>query len=575
MSTLETPPKTRRRTPDDASEFEREQLRFFLTPDELPNTLATLNPSLAWLPFLLEGALTRDQNLLVSWMARNFADYGALREVVANLRFFGPDTAKLLELRLDSHAANLPPLLVKCWRLVIRGMRASTPLLLRHSWFELAPRIRAGDTSPDLLDRLCQILRPTIRLSGRIALPEEGEKNPTYPWELMSIDYEIEEDFTTEEVLSAWPKDSNPSTDRMLLSRLANTLSAALDDASDAGVENDVGYSISDSDVPSVAEHPQNAHRSGFFPAVRVLASLWERLAQKAPGAALVVLEDWRNRPHKLMRRMVLFASANPIVYDESAADALITLPQGELFLTGARVEVFRLIRARWRSFSVERRDVILHRLCAGPPQDWFSETVDAAVHIDRVRYDILAEMERLQLSLNPEAEAVLQQIRSRRDKWQPAPPEQIGFLTWFEGGSTVINDVTKLSGVADEDLIPAVARLAAQRTPLEGDSWQGLCLSDPDRAVRGLAAAAAAANWPLDAWRPVLWSQSKYSAPETERTIALLLLRMPDELLSSMLSDASWWLDEHAATLSEDVLWPAWDRLADSLLATKDGLDE
>lgn len=48
------PKSARKRTPEDVTEFEREQLRFFLAGDDLATTLATINPSLAWLPVLSE-----------------------------------------------------------------------------------------------------------------------------------------------------------------------------------------------------------------------------------------------------------------------------------------------------------------------------------------------------------------------------------------------------------------------------------------------------------------------------------------------------------------------------------------
>lgn len=45
---------TSKKTPKDATEFEREQLRFFLTKSDAAAVLAEVNPSLAWLPMLVE-----------------------------------------------------------------------------------------------------------------------------------------------------------------------------------------------------------------------------------------------------------------------------------------------------------------------------------------------------------------------------------------------------------------------------------------------------------------------------------------------------------------------------------------
>src|SRR5690348_2138934 len=89
----------RKKTPKDASDFEREQLRFFLSSEDLAATLANVNPSLAWLPLLSEMKLIQDERQLIAWVERNFSDTDAVRDVVENLHFFGPETARLLEFR--------------------------------------------------------------------------------------------------------------------------------------------------------------------------------------------------------------------------------------------------------------------------------------------------------------------------------------------------------------------------------------------------------------------------------------------------------------------------------------------
>src|SRR5260370_20504618 len=125
----------KRRTPTDATEFEREQLRFFLSGDDLAVTLATLNPSLAWFSVLSEMKLIQNERELVAWIQGNFGSVEALREVVANLAYFGPETAAFLKSRLDAQASTLTPLLVKSWNLVIRHMRTAKQGLARVAWF--------------------------------------------------------------------------------------------------------------------------------------------------------------------------------------------------------------------------------------------------------------------------------------------------------------------------------------------------------------------------------------------------------------------------------------------------------
>jgi hypothetical protein len=99
MSEAAPTPENTRETPDNATAFEREQLRFFLSQGDVATTLATLNPSLAWLPMLWQMQLIQNERQLFSWIERNFADVEAIRDVIANLRFFGPDTANFLDHR--------------------------------------------------------------------------------------------------------------------------------------------------------------------------------------------------------------------------------------------------------------------------------------------------------------------------------------------------------------------------------------------------------------------------------------------------------------------------------------------
>ena len=92
---------SQKKTPSDATDFEREQLRFLLGRNDLTATLVEFNPSLAWLPILGEMKLIREETQLAPWIERNFASLEAIRDIAANIRFFGPETADILEFRLN------------------------------------------------------------------------------------------------------------------------------------------------------------------------------------------------------------------------------------------------------------------------------------------------------------------------------------------------------------------------------------------------------------------------------------------------------------------------------------------
>jgi hypothetical protein len=560
---------SRKRTPADATPFEREQLRFFLSGGDLAAILSEVNPSLAWLPVLSEMRLIQSETQLITWIERNFADKDALRDVVANIRFFGPETANFLEYRLNSQSANLPPLLAKSWPLIIRHMRAAKQSLAQNEWFEIAPQLRRGDHSTAVLERLANVLRPKLKIGKRLSWRDTtGHKAPKRPSDLMSIDFKVRESVSSDDVLAAWPNNAAPETDESLLSHLTNVLSAALADATDVGVEGEKGYSTSDTDVPSVARHRQNEYRGGFQAIVRVTAEIWSRLATKSPALAIAMAQRWRGSPFRLMRRLAMFAFTNPVMPGDLAADMLVGLPSGELFLTSSGVEVYRLIRERWKVFPPKKQQRVLRRLRRGPPRSWFRRGAEVDRYIDRSRFDILSDMVRQGFNIGPEARRLLADVRARWPEWQPRPAEQAGFQIWHESGTRALGGgANKLTGVADRELVSEAKRIAAAADFMETDSWQGLCLSNPDRALRGLDAAATQGDWPKDFWEQLLWSRTSYSDAGTEQRIAQLVLVWPQESFDKIAIAASSWLDGHAKTLPDALLWPLWDRIADATL--------
>ncbi|MSO99689.1 MAG: hypothetical protein EXR07_01370 [Acetobacteraceae bacterium] len=462
MTDQQDPKTERKKTPTDASDFEREQLRLFLSEGDLAATLATINPSLAWLPVLSEMKLIQGDNQIIGWIERNFSDEDAVRDVVANIGFFSPETANFLEFRLNREVENLPPVLAKCWQLIIRHIREAQTRLLRDDWFELEPLVLRGDHSAALLERIAQTLRPKLKLGKRISFYDTVRAPHERPWDLMSIDFEVQDGVSTVEFLQAWSKNATAETDLSLLAKLTSALEAALADAADVGVEGNKGNGTTDHDVPSVAHHVQNTYRSGFHAIVRVMAELWLRLARKSPQLALPLLRRWCHIDFRLMRRLVLFACADPVVSSDVAADMLIELPRGELFLTSSSVEVFRLIRTRWPDFAVEKQRAILRRLCEGPPRDWFREGVEIDQTIDRSRFDILAEMERDGLAIGGSASDLLNEIRTRWPTWRLRPAEQAGFHVWHESSSGAVDGgAEKLTGVPDSELVAESKKLA------------------------------------------------------------------------------------------------------------------
>jgi hypothetical protein len=573
MSDAVQPNTSRKKTPTDATAFEREQLRFFLSGGDLSASLAELNPSLAWLSVLYEMKLVESEAQLVGWVERNFADADAIREVVANIRFFGPETADFLQYRLNAQASTLPSLLVKCWEIIIRQMRTAKQGVVGSEWFRIQPQLKRGDYSPAVVQRLADVLCPKLKIDKRILWTAGEQSVPEKPSDLMSIDYEVDDSISADDVLATWSADVPAEIDERLLDQLTVALEAALDDAVDVGVEGEQGISTSDFNVLSVARHPQNEYRTGFQLIVRVMAEIWTRLAVKSRAKAIAFGERWRDSRHRLTRRLALFAFENPAVPAKFAADMLTHLPSGELFLTSAHVEVSRLLRARWKEFSTQAQRKILKRLREGPPRSWYREGANVEQHIDRARFDVLSDMTRAGMDIGAKGDDLFAKIQARWPSWKPRPLEQAGFHIWSESGPVEPGDDTdRLKRAPASKLLNEARRIAHETGFRVGDSWQGLCPSDPDRAVRGLDAAAARGDWSSAHWERLLWAQAPYADPGTELKIAELLLHWPHDSFDTVAGAASSWLHTHAKALPDDLVWPLWDRIADTVLVESAG---
>ena len=559
--------------PDATTEFERDQARFFLETDDIAATLADINPPLAWMPMLVDWNLIgSDERGLARWIELNLNEEQAVRDVVANIHLLGPDVAESLEHRLLDEEERLLPVLAQSWRIIIRNLRAANQGFPRSAWFGLKPRIMRGDQSPEVLERLSAVLRPKLSIKKRFYLRDEDVMPAAQLSDIMLIEYKVEDDISEAEVLEAWPQDTSAEADANMLGYLAEALDLTLADALEIGIESNEGYGVSDVDIPSVANHPQNEHHSGFLEITRVIAELWTRLAQKDPDRALDFLNRWRASRFRLNHRLALYACADPSVPVGVVADVLTGLPNGELFLTNAAVEVYSLLKARWNELTPTKRTVIEQRLCEGPPREWFREGAEIDRAIDRCRFDVLGQMEQTGFQLGAATKAVLKEIRERWPQWILRPEEQTGFRIWSSIGHGVVGDPTKLQGIADDRLVAEAMRIDAAADFGAGDSWRALCITEPDRALRGLEAEAQAGRWPEKAWRPFFWERQTLGGPDVGERVARLLLDCPEDQFGEIAGESCYWLTKRYAAINDSDQWKLWDKI---LVATSNEQDE
>ena len=548
-------------TPIDVSDFEREQLRFFLGNNDTVGILSEVNPSLAWLPILAGMNLLQNDAALPAWVERNFSSVDAVREVVENIRFFKAESARILEIRLNAQRDTLEPLLTQCWRIIIRHIHNAEHGTLQNEWFQLAPRLKRSDLSAEVLDRLSDVLTPKLFVEKRFGWYDEPGHIIERPSDVLSIKYKVDDGISESDFFGVWPKDAPAAIEEQLVRTLTNSLGQVLADAIDVGVESNVSLSISDVDVPSVAVHEQNAFREGFLPIVRVIAELWSRLVAKNARVARKILQEWQSSKFRLVHRLALYAAADENVNPQLAAGVLIDLPLGELFLTNSVVEVHRLIRGRWGQFPAKQRTLIQKRIVDGPPVDWFKEGVDLSRPIDSCRFQLLLDLERSGVPLGKQAANLLREIRERHPTWRDAEPEKAGFVMWQGSVTPTVGTKEKLASVPSDQLIQAAKKAADEADFMDGDSWQRLCQSEPVLAFHGIEKAPASERWHEWAWRPLLWAANKVTDVDELNRIAALLVKWPETTtFDGTASGAAFWMDQVSDRLKAPVLWKLWD---------------
>ena len=573
--------QSKKKTPNDVSEFERQQLRFSLARGHLTTTLAEMNPSIAWLPWLDEQKFLQRNTDVAAWIEQNLNDVNEIRNVADNIHLLNAETAQSLESNLNRLGNSLPPLLVKCWRLMIKHMRFWDYQQLSSEWLNIQSRIGTDDWSPEVISRFCEALKPKPMVSKLVRWREGMVDEPQRLADLINIEFKVHNLVNTKKILSLLPTDIPPDVREQLLQALTHTLETALDEAVDNEVEHNQGFSVSDRDIPCITTCAHGFGQPGFQPIVSVITAIWKPLAAKDSSDALEIVDQWRKSKHRLLRRLALYAAANPVVPAETVAEILQKLPQGELFISNSTIEVYELLRQRWNDLGPEQRRAIEARLRERPPADCLREGMEAdssisSERIQRCQFDLLGNLQRDGLDLGNESTQLLKEIQARWPAWQLRLSREYGLRVLLGGYVQSVRpiDCGELENQTDDELV-ATAETEGMGvifreeetgpTVTESPDWEACCRHKPQRALQALVSQAQRKLWSTPAWDKFLW-MAKVNDNESAQRIMQLLLDTPDDSLMRLIPSASWWLSREVERLPDEGLWKLWDRLVDSV---------
>ncbi len=473
--------------------------------------LGELAPAPAWLPVLSGQRVFADGRASPGpWIANRLTDPEMIRACAAAPPV-GEQTWWFVGRAVEDKAAALPMEHRKAWRLIRRAAQVRT-FASHHPWYAVRGRAVAGDVDYEVREAVARSFRPHLRVRSPNLPPglPSPEGGPTPVRSLVHADFgPAKHPPAAREVLDVWPQEAR--AEAALLRTLCRALEEALEEAEDAGFLD--GLDRTSFDVPSVADHPQNQHRYGFMPIVRLVADLWARLALGALAEARAFAAAWGASRFLLLRRLHLHAVAEPAVFGaDEAAVVLRGLDDADFWSDDFRRESMRLMAERWTSFRGADREGLEVRIRAGMPRALFPEGAfgDEAQWEsirDYTAFIRLARIDAASGKLSSEGQVALADLRGRHPAWVPGLGDRDDFRSWSSITQGPQGDPSSLAGISDADLVGAAMRLQAERYFEQGDVWRIFCESDPERALRGLEAEADAGRWEPSAWQDLLWA--------------------------------------------------------------------
>jgi hypothetical protein len=546
--------------------------------------LGELSPNAEWLSALVDKRVFGgDKGLPGEWIGKRIDDPGMIK-ACADLAAFDDHCRWHINRALDREKAELTAVRARAWRLLLVAKRPKSAGVLDDSWYLAAGNIKRGEADFEAQQLVRRILRPRLEVKRPLHLYDEvkDQKAPETLHDLLRLEFDPAVHAPTSEILAAWPQVAEQEI--ALFRTLDRAMLDAFEEAEDAGLFE--GWDRTSYDVPSVAAHPQNAHRSGFYPITRALADLWHRIAARDVHQARIFAQPWSESPFLLVRRLALFAFEHAAFSPQEAAASILKLDEETFWASGAQVEIMRVLVRRWGQFSDADRHAIEARIRQGVPRDLYP--ADAFENNDEWHsiwvssiYRRLKRIEQTGGAITEESQELLAKISAKYPEWQPSAGDRDDFHFWHESRWGRDGQPELLADIADDRLVKEAMRLQRERHFEQGDVWRVFCSADPERALRGLRVEADNGQWDSEAWRCMLWAANEKGDAAFQFALADLVLRMPDATLRELLPSVPSWLQKRREALSAldqpggGRFLPLWDRLADLTYGAQDNAPE
>lgn len=560
------------RSPDQLEAHEWDQLTWTLQRGDGPKILADANPEAGWASHLQARKLIGvPQTSVGRWVTKRLADRHMIDAALQHLTF-DDEAIWRLENALED-PSDLPRHYHQAWSLIFDNLnRRRRPGGM--DWHLLMRRIRHGQIDVPIQRQIARSLRPQLSVGRALRWPGMPEPSGNGLHDLIRLDFITRQPW--QELLKAWPRGEELS----LLRRLDLALAEALEDAREYGFLEDWRDRTSD-DVRSVSRHAQDHHHDGFYPIIRVMADLLERLVESDRAAARALAQQWTQAREALPQRLHLHALSLAAAFTADEAAAWLRSSDDERFWgLDYRREVMRLLAERWPEFSAEDRLALERRIADEMPLSLFREEVRASPEIPAiVDHETFTRLSRLAVTppgLSEFGARKLAHIAEAHPHWV-ASGERDDFSSWSTERIGEQGDPELLANIPHERLVQQAAAVAESDPMNQGEIWRRFCQVEPQRAFAGLRATAARDETAGHAWTPYFWALDDLEEPDLQRQTLDFLLASPDLDLGPFAHAVVNWLERKREALRSlcgddpEPLLALWDRLATALFGRID----
>ena len=551
--------------PELVCESDWERLRWVLSRRDAEALLADVNPIPRWAKQVSRvGLFAGGQASLASWVLRRIADSGMPSALTNEVPLDHTMIANIecgLARRLP-HQTPLPDALVKAWRLILEDVesrRAGWPIDLDQAMRLLSQ----GDLSLRVRRAIVSGLRPRAEPSppwGR-PLPKRDPAAELRLRDVIHVKFGPSQVSGLDELAVKLPVNRR--------CKMITSLLSALDDSLEDAVEYEFvsqGWDGASFGVKSVAVHHQNRISDGFYPIVRAIIDVWERVANENQAKARALANPWRDSDFLLHQRMWVHTLSTVAYTATDFAEAVLSISDRVFWEDQARPEVMRLLTKRWSELVGEARLSVERRIAAGPRGQLFltAEEDQKQAYVD---HEVFRRLERIKSSgheLGPTGTEVLRAIRLRHPEWVASAGDRDDFGTWI---SDVMSygpqgDINLLADVSPNELVSQAFEIARRNPRQQDDLWRLFCSADPLHALEALLVGLKADRNEHEAWRSFFGAAAENEDSKVQEAVANAVVRaeLPRGLAGSILD----WLKRRRTLIpmTEDALLTLWDSL-------------